>query len=118
MAATISLDIAVESQRIDDLTRYQEDELRIDRQLRTGLYDLAISCLQAHDRADVATRDDTLVDGLKAQPLQQGKDLTGRLILVVRDRLATLVEAIDSNEEDAAELDLATRCSAPSMTLG
>ena len=82
MAAAIPLDIAIETQRIDDLTRYQEDELRIDRQLRTSLYDLAISCLQPHDRADVATRHDALVDGLKAQPLQQGKDLTGGLILV------------------------------------
>ena len=43
--ATVSFDIAIEPQRIDDLTRYQEDELRIDRQLRTSLYDLAISCL-------------------------------------------------------------------------
>ena len=108
--ATVSFDIAVKPQRIDDLTCYQEDELRIDRQLRTSLYGLAISCLQAHDRANVAARHDALVDGFKAQPLQQGKDLTGRLILVVRDRLATLVEAIDSDEEDAAELDLATRC--------
>ena len=68
--ATVSFDIAVEPQRIDDLTRYQEDELRIDRQLRTSLYDLTISCLQAYDRADVAARHDALVDGLKAQSLQ------------------------------------------------
>ena len=110
MVAAISLDIAIETQRIDDLTCDQEDELRVDRQLRASLYHLAVSCLPAHDRADVAARYDALVDGLKDQPLQQSKDLTGRLILIVRDRLATLVEAIDSDEEDAAELDLATRC--------
>ena len=78
---------------------HEEYKTGINRELSTLLHGLAVSCLKAYDRTDIATRYDLLVHLLEAQPLEQSEDLTSGLIPIARDRLLALVKTIDRQEE-------------------